>query len=330
MSQGDWSILSAETPAHSGHCWLRGHVAHFLATLLLIFIITCITGCRRDPSTPLEVWGQTGTGPGQFVYPRGIAYSPSDDSFYVVDRLARINHLDHNGNPITVWRMPEWSNGKPVGLTVGPDGNLWVPDTHYARVMVYSPDGQKILKQFGSMGAGPGQFVFPTDIAFDDQQNVYVSEYGDNDRIQVFNPACDRVIRTIGKFGQGDGEFARPQSMVIKGSRLFVTDACNHRIIEFTTDGKFVRNIGSLGQGPGQFNFPYGLDMDDQGRLLVCEFGNNRIQLIDTETGRGLATWGTSGRNPGELAYPWALAIDKNGRIAVIDSGNNRLQLTRF
>ena len=38
------------------------------------------------------------------------------------------------------------------------------------------------------MGTGPGQFIYPTDVAFDAKGHVFVSEYGDNDRIQVFEP----------------------------------------------------------------------------------------------------------------------------------------------
>jgi DNA-binding beta-propeller fold protein YncE len=82
--------------------------------------------------------------------------------------------------------------------------------------------------------------------------------------------------------------------MVIKGDKLFVTDACNHRIVVFKTDGTFVKNLGDVGTGPGQFRFPYGLDMDAKGRMVVTEFGNCRVQLIDADTGEQKGTWGTA------------------------------------
>ena len=70
--------------------------------------------------------------------------------------------------------------------------------------------------------------------------------------------------------------------------------------------------------------------MDDDGRLIVCEFGNNRVQRIDKETGRGLAIWGHAGRDPGQLAYPWGVAVDKHDRVVAVDAGNNRLQVFEF
>jgi DNA-binding beta-propeller fold protein YncE len=130
--------------------------------------------------------------------------------------------------------------------------------------------------------------------------------------------------------GSGDGEFSRPVSMVVDKGFVYVTDASNHRIVVFKTDGTFVKNFGGVGSNLGQFRFPYGLDMDSKGNLIVAEFGNNRIQLIDKETGRGIRTWGAAGRDIGQLAYPWAAAVDKDGRVVAVDSGNNRLQVFRF
>jgi DNA-binding beta-propeller fold protein YncE len=300
-------------------------VATHVAAVLVLALL--FPGCGRG-GKPEAMWCETGVGPGQVVYPRGIAYSGNDDSFFIVDREARIQHLSHDGKPLAEWRTPEWAQGKPVGLTVGPDGNLYVPDTHYHRVLVYSPSGQ-LLKEWGEKGTGPGQFIYPTDIAFDSAGNIFVSEYGDNDRIQVFDPA-GKYVREFGKFGDGPGQFSRPQSILIDGDMLYVTDACNHRLLVFKTDGTFVRAIGKVGSELGEFRFPYGLDMDRRGHLVVCEFGNNRVQLIDKETGKGLAAWGVAGREPGELAYPWGVAVDRHDRIVAVDAGNNRLQVFEF
>jgi ABC-type Fe3+ transport system permease subunit/DNA-binding beta-propeller fold protein YncE len=295
-----------------------------VAVLLLLFMLV---GCSRG-GKPEAVWLETGAGDGQVVYPRGISYSRSDDTFFIVDRLARIQHLDHKGNFIAGWQMPAIARGKPVGLTVGPDGNLWVPDTHYSRIMVFSPAG-KLLKEFGKFGREKGEFIYPSDIAFDNKGHIFVSEFGDHDRIQAFDKDL-HYLYEFGRFGSNDGEFSRPQSMVIDGETMYVTDACNHRIEVFTTGGRFLRSMGRIGSGPGEFRFPYGMDMDSKGRLVVCEFGNNRVQLIDKETGKGLGTWGVGGRDEGQLAYPWGVAVDKDDRIVAVDAGNNRLQVFEF
>lgn len=307
---------------------------------ILALLLTLPSGCARDdrspsaarpssspPSAPEAVWFETGTAPGQVVYPRAIAMDHRNGWFYLVDRQARVQRFDERGTYLAGWAMPDFRQGKPVGLSVGPDGNLWIADTHYHRVVVYSPDGA-LLRTFGSRGTGPGQFVYPTDIAFDEAgKRVFVSEYGDNDRIQVFTPE-GQWLYSFGSFGQGDGQFSRPQSIAVRGNELFLTDACNHRLEVFTLDGKFVRTMGSAGDAPGQFRFPYGLELDAAGNLIVTEFGNNRVQKL-TPDGKPLATWGTGGRLPGELANPWAAGFDRSGRLLVVDAGNNRVQIVK-
>ena len=193
---------------------------------------------KTPPTNPTPSGATAGPGRGQVVYPRAIACDPVDDSFFIIDRLARVQHLDHDGKFLGEWRMPEWGIGKPVGVAVGPDGNIYVPDTHYHRVMVYSPQG-KFLRTWGSEGRERGQFIYPTDLAWDSKGHLFVSEYGDNDRVQVFDPSINppKLLYQFGKFGSGPGEFSRPQSMVIDHDLVYITDACNHRIAVFKADG---------------------------------------------------------------------------------------------
>lgn len=285
-------------------------------------------GCEHPKSSsnlapPAATWLETGIGPGQTVYPRAIAFDPRNSWFYLVDRQARIQRFDINGQFLAGWAMPEHQQGKPVGLSVGPDSLLYVPDTHYHRVLVFDPDGHEV-RRWGSRGSDPGQFIYPTDLAFGDGK-VFVSEYGDNDRIQVFTPTGEYLYQ-FGHFGHGPQEFSRPQSIAILNGELFTTDACNHRIQVFSLDGKFLRTIGSVGGAPGEFRFPYGLEPTPDGNLLVTEFGNSRIQLI-TPAGKPLAWFGTPGKGPAELAFPWAAVPDNQNRLVIVDSGNNRLQV---
>jgi DNA-binding beta-propeller fold protein YncE len=297
--------------------------------VLLGGICLLLAGCEpAGPYRPAAVWMEGGPGPQQVLHPRAITYARGSDTFFVVDILARIQQIDLEGRWLGEWQMPEWHKGKPVGLTVGPDGNVYIADTHYHRVMVYTPQGE-LVRQWGQYGKGPGEFIFTTDIAFDEHGRMFVAEYGDHDRIQVFDIEGNYLYE-FGSFGQGEGQLSRPQSLLIDGDVVYITDSCNHRIAVFRTDGTFIRNMGRIGSGPGEFRYPFGLDMDAQGHLVVCEFGNNRVQRIDRDTGEGLGTWGRGGRARGELASPWAVAVDRHGRVVAADAGNNRLQVFGF
>ena len=231
-------------------------------------------------------------------------------------------------NSSTNGKCPNRRTAGPSASPSGPDGNIYVPDNPLlSRHGLYA--GRPVPPHLRRHGTGPGEFLYLTDVAFDSKGNIFVSEYGDNDRIQVFSPSGDFLYQ-FGKFGTGDGQFARPQSMVIDRDTVYITDAGNHRLVVFSTDGKFLRAMGSPGSQPGQYRFPYGLDQDLDGNLIVTEFGNNRVQKINKDTGAPMGMWGSTGRAEGELAYPWASAVDQRGRVVIVDSGNNRLQLTHF
>ena len=310
--------------------------ARALAWLFCLLPVACTP---PDRHRPLAVWLSAGASAGQTTYPRAICYNSSDNTFIVVDRLAYVTRLSVDGVFLNRWQMPDHAAGKPVGVSTAPvthahAGLIFVADTHYHRVVVFRPDGSEAAR-FGVRGTGPGQFIFPTDVAFDHSGHIYISEYGDNDRIQVFQLPADLAqpwifVRSFGSPGQGPSQFSRPQSIAIAGDELFVADAANHRISVFDLTGAHKRSLGTVGTGPGQLRFPYGLEMHASGNLLITEFGNNRVQLLHPYTGSSLATWGTGGRLPGELAYPFASTSTPDGTIATADSGNNRIQVFKF
>jgi len=307
---------------------LRRFFARAAVTALLLLGI-CVTGCDRGTPTALPdvyaVFGTTGRGQCQFMYPRAIDIA-ADGTVFIVDKAGRVQHLDADGNYLGDFSMPQTEAGKPTGITVGPDGNLYIADTHYHRVMVFSPDG-RLISEFGRLGEGPGCFIYPTDVAFSGDGRIFVSEYGGNDRISVFSEKHE-FLYSFGSPGDEDGQFSRPAAMAVDMSRklIYIADACNNRIGVFDFDGKIQRYIGRAGTGPGEMRYPYSVVLTEGGDIAVCEYGNNRIQIFDV-SGRSIGVLGRAGRQKGELAYPWALAAGGEDRLFVVDSGNNRIQV---
>ena len=60
-----------------------------------------------------------------------------------------------------------------------------------------------------------------------------------------------------------------------------VCDECNHRVQLFELSGKFVTKFGSEGSGRGEFNCPYSTANLSDGRIVVCELHNRRIQVFE-------------------------------------------------
>lgn len=273
---------------------------------------------------PVSLWvGGTGSDAGSFTYPRAI--TASSDAVYVVDKGGMIQKWTHDGELLTVVRTPEIGQGKPTGLSIAPDGNLLVADTHYCRVLIYSPQ-LELLETWGAPGPNPGQLMMITWVLQADDGTYFTADYGDlTARVQVWN-AERQVLRSFGTFGPGPEQFRRPMALYLDEARdeLYVADAVNHRIAVFDRQGALLRSLGELGSGPGEFNFPYHMVVDERDQLWVAEFGNQRISVLSARTGAPLGAWGRPGRQLGGLARPWGLALTSRDRVWVLDSGNDR------
>lgn len=354
----------------------RGDAARagFVGGFLLCAGMAIFAGCSHEtpgdgsirPLSYQRTIGEVGLAPGQLAYPRCI--DQDGEALWVIDKEARVQRLDPaTGACLAIWKMPDSEFGKPTGVTVVADPDrpnhhlMYIADTHYHRIRVYSiapvdaaakkrikeggfPREQEaqLLMQFGTHGKGPGQFVFPTDVAVLHRadgsiERLYVPEYGGNDRINVFD-AEGQFQFAFGEFGSGAQaepvQFSRPQSVAIDEVRrkLVVTDACNHRLGVFSLDGKLERWISSpdeAGDAPGHFNYPYGLALLKDGSALVTEFGGARMQRIDVNTGAALGIFmgkpdAGAGGKPKGLANPWSCTV-LGDSVWVLDTRNNRI-----
>jgi len=298
------------------------------ATLLVAVLLPGCIGATNSVGHLEGIWGSRGISEGRLQKPRAMAID-AHDQIYIVDMTARIQVFDTHGTYLRGWRTPEHQLGKPVGLGIGKDGQILVADTHYHRVLIYSPAGELLQTISGGPGSGPGQFGLVTDVVQDSQGNYYVAEYGGFDRIQKFAPD-GRFLLQWGEPGSAPGQFARPQALALdENENLWVADACNHRVQVFDQQGRLLQVWGSQGSGPGELYYPYGLQLAPNGVVYVAEFGNHRVQKL-TRDGRSLGCWGLHGRGEGQLHSPWALVCDSRGRVHVLDTLNHRVQIVRM
>lgn len=304
-------------------------IAIFLMALLPFVLLARSHGHSQTGGRINHLWGRRGLTDGRFQKPRAMAID-SEDQLYIVDMTARIQVFDRDGNFQRAWRMPQWEQGRPTGLTLDNDGNLLVADTHYFRVLTFSPGGELIAERTlgGTAGTAPGEFGFVTDAVQDSQGNYYVAEYGEFDRIQKFTRDGTFLFQW-GGHGDELGQFQRPQNLAIdEHDQLWVADACNHRIQVFDATGSapvLVDHWGLEGREPGQLRYPYDLVFDDKGHIFIAEFGNHRVQKFKLD-GTFVAGWGRQGREPGQVHSPWALVRDSHGLLHVLDTYNHRVQ----
>ena len=129
------------------------------------------------------------------------------------------------------------------------------------------------------------------------------------------------------KLFPGDTLLSLSGIAVNKKGEIALADDEGHCVYVFDKDGNCVRKIGSQGEEEGQFEQPKGVSYLNDEEILVADFGNDRIQHIDIQTGTVLKSFGQLGSGKGKLNGPYDVCLDDEERIVVTECGNHRIQV---
>ena len=206
----------------------------------------------------------------------------------------------------------------------GPELPIRLP---YKRISMCTVD-EEYLGEFGAGGTGPGEFWWPSSLAFDSRDRLYVADEALN-RITVFSTTGE-ALDIWGEEGPAPGQIDRPSYVACDSDdNLLIADSGNHRIQKFTTDGRFIEAWGGFGNGEGRFNAPWGVALDGKGAVYVADWGNNRIQKL-TPNGdfiEQLPRAGAAQAEADRIKQPAGLCVDREGTVYVADWGNERVRV---
>jgi sugar lactone lactonase YvrE len=204
-----------------------------------------------------------------------------------------------------------------VGVDVDGDDNVYLLTRDQSQVLVYRPDGSFVRAW------GQGMFVRPHGLRFGPDGNLYLVD-DDAHCLYVTTPSGE-LIRTIGTKGQpsdtgyagtlesirGGPPFNAPTNVAFGPTGdLYVTDGYrNARVHRFSPTGELITSFGEPGNGPGQFNLPHGVAITKDGRVLVADRENDRVQVFDL-AGKHLGIWS-------DVQRPTNVDVDAQGRVYV-------------
>ena len=173
----------------------------------------------------------------------------------------------------------------------------------------------KLINKFGGRGSKNGQFEYPCDLAFDDNNDLYVTD-SHNHRVQKFDTHGNYLLQFGGK-GVNKGKLQYPIGITTHSGKVYVADRQNNRISIFQNNGKFCTVIGQ--QHLSQY---FDIAVDTYSELVVTDWRHQCIYIF-TLDGHCTNTFTMGGAGSVQLKEPCSVTTDSDGLIIIADTCNH-------
>ena len=254
-----------------------------------------------------------GEGPSVFVFPWSVAVNA---------RTGQIAVAGYNNKRIQLFNK-QWKYLKTIGgggfrntLDIGHpmsvaflrnDDVIFTREeiAHEEQMSVFTAHGQ-FIKSFSDHVVRPLSVFVKSDGARDGQ--VIVSDVGDK-KIKVLSPDGKDLLQSFSPPECGEtAEF-----IFYHNGRFFASYQREDCVKVYSDEGKFLHDIGSSGYGDGQMISPVGLAVDNYNQLIVCDTGNQRVQVFTLD---GTYLYSITEEI---VESPWFVAVSRNGDMLITD-----------
>ena len=275
---------------------------------------------------------------------------------------AQLFEFDKNGNFVREIGRNLYAFSYAHAVRVDPQDNIWVVDKGSDMIVKLTPQGRVAMvfgrKKEASDEAAPwtrvtpprpavnGQFRQPTDVTWDQQGDIFISDGYINSRVAKFDKNGDWV-KSWGDKGTKEGEFDTPHSIASdRSGNIYVADRGNRRIQVFNADGVFERAISvtnvpvppdakpAMGnpipaeatgtQAPGA---PWAICITPGPNqvMFVSDAYPGRIYKLSLD-GKVLGVLGKSGKQPKQFGWIHEMACPSEHELYVAELLNWRVQ----
>ena len=211
------------------------------------------------------------------------------------------------------------------GIAVSSEGQIAVGDQGHNRLIILNEDG--VFKEtIGRGGRQEGEFSLPDGVAYNKNNHLFVSDYG-NHRIQMYDHRAGKFCFTFGTGGSADGQLNFPCGLSVDDNEnIIVSDWGNKRVQVFDVRGHFKFKFSShatfcekswLSCQSGMIEPQHCIRFKNL--FFVSDASENCVKVFD-ENGIFLYNFGS-------LDSPQGLAINDREILCVCDPNSNCINL---
>ena len=276
----------------------------------------------------------------------------------IIGTLAGTGESGYSGNGGPGWKA---SLNEPKNVCFDAVGNLLIADSenHVIRRVLQATGTIETVAGWAkpSQSQEPAPSPFPVSQPEGEARDPLADWDDAPEKAYSQTPDLSGTVRYVigqglqrDRFAGDDGPATQallnfPSAVAVnRDGEIFIADTFNHRIRKVNPTSGTIQTIAGTGQtkwsgdgGPGlaaTLNEPVALAIDGT-RLYIADQSNNRIRLLDVETGllSTIAGTGDAGYNgdggpalEASLAGPSGLTLDPGGNVYIADTFNGRIR----
>ncbi|CAH1230485.1 TRIM2 [Branchiostoma lanceolatum] len=270
---------------------------------------------KQHTSRISQHFGQFGRNDGEFYRPAGVTVSNLGEIYVADTGNKRIQVFDNNGVFLRSFttRINGYTQSCPTGIAVV--GNMFlVTDPVNNAVNMFDFRG-KFTGQFGEDSI----FERPASIAVDRTYGVVA--ISDQLGVRVFSAKGERRGGDIMIAGHV-GPMANEVACNGRGE-ILVSCWYDHCVKVYDLNSGFKTRIGGRGEWLGRLERPRGVGVDKQGKIVVSDAGNRRVQLFDPRDRLGFCRLVAAPADG--LREPYGVQALPDGRFVVVDNALSKV-----
>jgi streptogramin lyase len=237
----------------------------------------------------------------------------------------RLFEFDPNGTFVKEWGVGLYGIEFAHQVRVDPQDNVWVVDEGTNMVIKFNPAGRVTMV----MGRRPEpvagvtptatpdgpvlnkkyQFGRPTDVAWDAQGNIFISDGYVNSRAVKYDKNGRFIAQYAGERGEGPNQLSTPHSIAVDAQgNVYVGDRGNRRIVVLNNDMTFKANYTNVGNpwavciSPGPHQYLYASNSNPDSNTPASSWDiTGEIYKMELD-GKIIGKFGKAGKGLGEFS----------------------------
>jgi hypothetical protein len=283
----------------------------------------------------------------------GVATN-SKGHFFVYTRSAntRLFEFDQAGNYVREIGEGNYGFEFAHSVRVDPEDNIWAVDEGSNLVIKFNPAGRVVMvlghRPEAVEGAVPTQqaqvppaekytFSRPTDVAWDPQSNIFVSDGYGNNRVVKYDKN-GRFLKQVGteKAGHESNQFNLPHGIAADAQgNVYVSDRANHRLQVFDNNLEFKASYDNIGDSwtvcvsPGPHQYLFTSNSNPNGNAPGTWQDTGEIYKMELD-GTMIGRFGHASKQPGGFQVVHMMDCRNPDQILVAEIESWRVQKLIF